>query len=62
MLKYYEPEIACEAFISAIIIAGIPEWYDVPRIPADDHDRKNPVDELIAMRGTDEGLHVVEHE
>lgn len=30
--------------------------YDVPRIPADDHEHKHPFDELVAMRGTDEGI------
>ena len=28
----------------------------VQRIPADDHERKHPWDELVAMRGTDEGI------
>ena len=31
----------------------------VPRIPQDDHERKNPLDELVAMRGTDEGIEIV---
>ncbi len=30
--------------------------YDIPQIPADDHERKDPVDELIQMRGSDEGV------
>lgn len=33
--------------------------YDVPQIPADDHERKHPYDELVAMRGTDEGIVLV---
>ena len=36
--------------------------FDVPRIPADDHDRKDPIDELVAMRGTDEAIVIVESE
>lgn len=40
-------------------IAGLRPEYDVPRIPADDHERKDPIDELVAMRGTDEGIIVV---
>ena len=34
--------------------------YDVPRIPADDHERKDPYDELVQMRGTDEGIIIVD--
>ena len=33
---------------------------DIPRIPADDHERKNPIQELIETRGSDEGIIVVE--
>jgi len=36
--------------------------YDVPRIPVDDHERKHPYDELVAMRGTDEGIVIVSAE
>ena len=45
--------------------AGVEQWlgklampaeYDVPRIPRDDHHRKNPYDEMVEMRGTDEGI------
>lgn len=32
--------------------------YDVPKIPADDHEKKHPYDELVAMRVTDEGIAV----
>lgn len=38
---------------------GMERQYDVDRIPADDHDAKNAYDELVAMRGTDEGIVVV---
>lgn len=30
--------------------------FDVGRIPADDHEVKDPYDELVEMRGTDEGI------
>lgn len=40
--------------------AGCKAEYDVPRIPRDDHDRINPLDELVAMLGTDEGIIVAE--
>ncbi len=33
--------------------------YDVPKIPRDDHDVKDPFDELVVMRGTDEGITIV---
>ena len=32
----------------------IKSTYAVPKIPADDHERKHPWDELVAMRGSDE--------
>lgn len=38
---------------------GMKAEYDVGRIPADDHDVKNACDELVAMRGTDEGIILV---
>ncbi len=31
--------------------AGIKESYDVPRIPKEDHASKNPLEELVEMRG-----------
>ena len=39
---------------------AIKDEYDVPRIPQDDHEHKNPYDELVTMRGTDEGIVLVE--
>lgn len=39
---------------------AIKDEYDVPRIPADDHERRRPLDELVAIRGTAEGVVVVE--
>lgn len=36
--------------------------YDVPRIPQDDHERKHFYDELVEMRGTDEGIVLVDAE
>jgi len=35
------------------------DTYDVPCIPQDDHDRKDPYDELVAMRETDKGIIVI---
>lgn len=38
------------------------EHHNVERIPQDDHDRIDPYDELVIMRGTDEGIIIVEAE
>lgn len=35
---------------------GLKAEYDVPKIPRDDHAFKDPVQELIEIRGTDEGV------
>jgi hypothetical protein len=43
-----------------MIVPGLEDEYDVPRIPADDHDRRDPHDELVVMLGTDEGIITVE--
>lgn len=40
-------------------IAGLKAEYDVPKIPADDHERKDAFDELVQMRGTDGGIVIV---
>lgn len=37
----------------------IQDEYEVDQIPMDDHDKKHPWDELVAMRGSDEGVVVV---
>jgi hypothetical protein len=39
-----------------MMFPALKDKYDVPRIPQDDHEKKNPYDELVAMRGTDEGI------
>jgi hypothetical protein len=38
---------------------GCKPAYDVSRIPADNHERKDPYDELVIKRGTDEGIVVI---
>lgn len=61
--KYDSPQIAEDFFESAMIgfAAKIGQSeFDVPRIPRDDHEVKHPFDELVAMRGTDEGIAIVE--
>ena len=38
----------------------IKDAYSIGQIPMDDHDKKDAYDELVAMRGTDEDIIVVE--
>lgn len=59
-LKTKDPVYA-EGFIEGVIerIGGGKQEYDVPRIPADDHVVKNPYDELVEIRGTDEGIVII---
>lgn len=38
----------------------IQDEYEIGQIPQDDHDKKHPYDELVAMRGTDEGIIVLQ--
>ncbi len=45
-----------------MLFPDIKEQYEIDQIPRDDHDHKNPMDELIAMRGTDEGIIVIGNE
>lgn len=43
----------------AIMLERFGEAIELQKIPRDDHDVKNPYDELVAMRGTDEGIVIV---
>lgn len=38
---------------------GLKSEYEIDQIPRDDHDIKNPYDELVVMRGTDEGILII---
>jgi len=40
----------------------IQDTYEIEQIPMDDHNHKDPYDELVIMRGTDEGIIVKESE
>jgi hypothetical protein len=51
-----------EAYLMAAQKRGCKPEYAVPRIPADDHQCKNAYDELVEMRGTDEGIIIVKPE
>lgn len=46
-------------WLTNLEINGLKPFYDVPRIPRYDHEQKNPFDELVEMRGTDEGIIIV---
>jgi len=39
-----------------LLAPNIKDTYQIGRIPMDDHDKKHPYDELVIMRGTDEGI------
>ena len=37
----------------------VAEEYEIGRIPRDDHEVKEPYDELVEIRGTDEGIVII---
>ena len=52
---------ACSAWLRDLCAAtNVRPEYDVPKIPADAHERKDPIEELVAMRGSAEGIIVVD--
>lgn len=56
-LRADEVEAAIAEWIGRVKFdIGTKDFYDVPRIPKDDHERKNSYGELVSMRGTDEGI------
>lgn len=55
-VKALGSEKGVEFWLTNLQINGAKESYDVPKIPRDDHDVINPYDELVQMRGTDEGI------
>lgn len=54
---------SCEAgnvkACQSAMLARFGETITLQKIPRDDHDVKSPFDELVAMRGTDEGIEIV---
>ena len=55
-------DVVCDNWLAALTDVwdiGAEQTYDVPKIPANDHERKAAWDELVAMRGTDKGIVVV---
>lgn len=60
LLKLHGGEKAGEGWFATIRLKyRLEAEYDVPRIPQDDHEHKNPYDEMVTMRGTDEGIVIV---
>ena len=53
-------EVGCNLWLGKLELMGLPAAFDVPQIPADDHERKDAIDELVAMLGTDEGIIIAE--
>lgn len=57
-----DPSVACDAWVEHLkATLGLQQYYDVPRIPRDDHDVKNPITELTDMVGPEKVI-VVEAE
>lgn len=55
--KAQTPYEGVEDWLENLAVSGkYKAEYSVGRIPRDDHDVKNPFDELVEMRGTDEGI------
>lgn len=46
LLEQREPESACDVWLASL---GLPESFDVPKIPADDHTQKEALTELAEM-------------
>ena len=50
----------CEAGRAQAVMKSMVDRFgatlEIHKVPRDDHERKNPYDELVAMRGTDEGI------
>lgn len=60
LLAEHGGESGVEAWVSELEAdPRLKAEYVVPRIPADDHERKNPLDELVQMRGSGGGIVVV---
>lgn len=55
-LERLAPKEACRPWVGKLALMGLPQSYDVPRIPQDDHEQIDAYDELVQMRGSDEGI------
>lgn len=60
MIAAQGAEQACKTWLETLIAGGQPAEFEIEQISSDDHTRKNPYDELVEMRGTDEGIIVAE--
>ena len=45
-----------------MMFSDIKDEYEIGQIPRDDHEVKHPYDELVEMRGSDEGILLVDEE
>lgn len=52
-------ERGVKTWLSKLVELGFKASYDVPRIPRDDHERKNPLQELVDMVGPDKVVPIV---
>jgi len=56
-----ETEMLIVGWLSGVTAKGVAkEEYAIERIPMDDHETIDPYDELVQMRGTDEGVLLVD--
>jgi hypothetical protein len=63
LLREMKPEDAVSKWLASlndVWCCGVQDAYAIPRIPKGDHEIKSPVDELIEMRGSSDGIVVVE--
>lgn len=52
-----EPDALINGWLSKLVSDGhCHETYAIGQIPRDDHQSKDPYDEMVEMRGTDEGI------
>lgn len=61
-IESHGPEIGIKAWVDRLLATypALKREYDVPKIPADDHEVKDPYIELAAMRGGTDGIVVID--
>lgn len=47
------PTKGCALWVGKLALMGLPQHYDLPRIPADDHERKDAIQEAVELFGED---------
>lgn len=58
LIKNHGPETGIATWLDSL--DGCKSLYDVPKIPKDDHEAKNPIEELAEMIGPNKNVVVVE--